>query len=117
MDSGATREKRRSERVKLSVPVLVAGETLSGEPIQEVTQTVIVNAHGGLFRLKAELLVGQPIMINNMQTNREESSRVVRSELLPGGEFGIAFEFDNPAPEFWGVSLPPADWNVLKADS
>lgn len=112
MDSEGTREKRRSERVKLSVPVVVTTETLEHEQVQEVTRTVTVNAHGGLFKLKMEVLVGQPMVLSNMETKLEERCRVVRVEQLPGAEFGVAFEFDQPTAKFWPVTFPPADWNV-----
>jgi PilZ domain len=112
MGAEATSEKRRSERVKLTVPLVVMTETLEHVKVQEVTQTVVVNAHGGLFKLKMEVLVGQPLTLTNLQTNTEQRCRVVRVEQLPGNEFGIAFEFDQPAPEFWPMSAPPADWSL-----
>ena len=112
MGAEATREKRRSERLKLNVPVIVMTETLEHVKVQEVTHTIVVNAHGGLLKLKMEVLVGQPIVLANLQTNNEKHCRVVRVEQLPGEEFGIAFEFEKPAPEFWSVTSPPADWQV-----
>ena len=117
MEILGSREKRRSERVKLSVPVIVTTKTLDHEQAQEVTRTITVNAHGGLFKLKMELQVGQPIILTNMQTNVEQRCRVVRVEHLPGPEFGVAFEFENVAPEFWPVDFPPADWNVVPSET
>lgn len=117
MESSGSREKRRSERVRLSVPVNVTAETIEREQVQEVTHTIAVNAHGGLFKLKMELLAGQPIILTNMKTNVEQHCRVVRVEHLPGPEFGVAFEFQNPAPEFWFVDFPPADWNVVPSET
>jgi len=117
LGSESTREQRRSERVRLSVPVLMMTETLEHEPAQEVTQTVTVNAHGGLFKLKMEVLAGQPMILVNLQTNVEQRCRVVRAEQLPNEEFGVAFEFESPAPEFWSVKLPPASWNAVRSQS
>jgi hypothetical protein len=101
--------------VRLSVPVLVMAETREREQVQERTQTITVNAHGGLFRLKMELLTGQPLVLLNAQTSKEESCRVVRVQEMPEGDFGVAFEFDRPAPDFWCVSFPPADWNLVRS--
>jgi hypothetical protein len=112
MSAEATHEKRRSERLKLNVPVIVMTETLEHVKVQEVTHTIVVNAHGGLLKLKMEVLVGQPMILANLQTNHEKRCRVVRVEQLPGEEFGIAFEFEKPTPEFWAVTSPPADWQV-----
>jgi hypothetical protein len=113
----ATREQRRSERIRLSVPVLMVTETLEHKSVQEVTQTVTVNAHGGLFKLKMEVLAGQPMTLVNLQTNHEQRCRVVRVEQLPAAEFGVAFEFASPAPEFWSVTVPPANWNAVRSQS
>jgi hypothetical protein len=90
-------------------------ETLDRVPAQEVTQTVTVNAHGGLFKLKMEVLVGQPMILVNLQTNQEQRCRVVRVEQLPAAEFGVAFEFASPAPEFWSLKVPPASWNAVRS--
>ena len=117
MENPNTREKRRSERVKLSVPVIVVTETSERERVQEVTHTITVNAHGGLFKLKMEVLPGQPMILTNMQTKLEQRCRVVRVEYLPGAELGVAFEFEKPTPEFWSVDLPPADWNAVPSES
>src|ERR1700748_2849964 len=82
-------EKRRSERVKLTVPVLVTTATVDGRETQEITHTAIVNAHGGLFRSTMEFLVAQPLVLTNLNTNLKERARVVHAErLLTGGGGG-----------------------------
>ena len=107
-------EQRRSERVKLTVPVMVTASKVDGREIQELAQTTIVNAHGGLFRSTVEFMVAQPLVLTNLNTNLKESARVVHAELLANGEFGVAFEFDNAAPEFWQVEdAPEYDPNVV----
>ncbi len=115
MGAEGTREKRRSERVKLSVPVIVMTVTKDREHVQEEARTITVNAHGGLFKLKMEVLSGQPMILVNATTHKEESCRVVRVEDMPTGEFGVAFEFDRPAPDFWPVTFPPADWKTASS--
>jgi len=106
-------EQRRSERVKLTVPVLVTTATVEGREVQEFAETAIVNAHGGLFRSTQEFKVAQPLLLTNLNTNLKESARVVHAEALQTGGFGVAFEFDNAAPEFWQVVDAPDDWGVL----
>jgi len=108
-----TNEQRRSERVKLTVPVLVTTATVEGREAQEITHTAIVNAHGGLFRSTMEFLVAQPLVLTNLNTNLKESARVVHAERLLTGGYGVTFEFDNAAPEFWQVEDAPDDWAVL----
>ena len=94
---------------------MVLAETREREQVQEEAVTSVVNAHGGLFRLKMEVLVGQPIVVVNPLTNKEESCRVVRVDELPSGGFGVAFAFDTPAPDFWPLATPPLDWNLVRS--
>ncbi|MGB7281042.1 MAG: hypothetical protein WBE13_02175 [Candidatus Acidiferrum sp.] len=106
--------RRRSERVMLQIPVTVLADTPERVPVQEDTQTLVVNAHGGLMKLKMELLLGQPIILVNPQTGVEQGCRVVRIDQPSPDYFAVAFEFDRPAPKFWPVTFPPADWEVPK---
>lgn len=99
----------------LRVPVIVRAKMPNGESVQEESYTSVVNAHGGLLNLQRELLVGQPIVLVNVQTKKEHGARVVRVENPPGGHTAVAFEFDKPSPQFWPVVFPPADWTVPKS--
>ena len=107
--------RRRSERVMLQIPVKVLAETADRAQVEEDTHTLVVNAHGGLLKLKAELLVGQPVVLVNPQSGMEQSCRVVRIDQAGSGSFAVAFEFDRPSPKFWPVVFPPTDWGVPKA--
>jgi PilZ domain-containing protein len=107
--------RRRSERVMLQIPVTVLAETPDRAQVQEETHTLVVNAHGGLLKLKMELLVGQPIVLVNPQSGMEQSCRVVRIDQASGNYFAVAFEFDRPSPKFWPVVFPPADWGIPKS--
>ncbi|HKV24888.1 MAG TPA: hypothetical protein VJN93_09890 [Candidatus Acidoferrum sp.] len=107
--------RRRSERVMLQIPITVLAETPERDPLQEDTHTLVVNAHGGLMKLKLELLPGQPMILVNQQTGVEQSCRVVRIDQPAADYFAVAFEFDRPAPKFWPIAFPPADWEVPKS--
>jgi hypothetical protein len=110
--SSDPRDRRRSERVMLQIPVKVLAETPDSVHVEENTHTLVVNAHGGLMKLKAELLVGQPFILVNPQSGIEQSCRVVRVDQPTADYFAVAFEFDLPAPKFWPVTFPPKDWGV-----
>jgi len=103
-------DRRRSERVMLQVPVTVQAKTRDGEDVREETQTVVVNAHGGLMKLKMDIKAGQPILLINEKTKVNLGCRVVRVETSDAGNSAVAFEFDQPAPQFWPIVFPPADW-------
>ncbi len=106
--------RRRSERVMLQIRVTVLAETPDRVQVQEDTHTLVVNAHGGLMKLKMDLLEGQPIILVNPQTGVEESCHVVRIDQPSPDYFAVAFEFERPSPKFWPVTFPPSDWEVPK---
>src|SRR6266446_5781574 len=105
-------ERRRSERVMLQVPVVVQARTRDGKEVREETQTVVVNAHGGLLKLRMEVKAGQPILLINEKSKVQQGCRVVRVETSETGLSAVAFEFDQPAPHFWPIVFPPADWST-----
>jgi hypothetical protein len=106
-------KKRRSVRVILAIRLYLVTTTALGETIQTEALTVAVNAHGGLLKVRADLLPGQPLTLINPKSKAEEKCRTVKTENLSNGEFALAFEFDRPSPEFWPVSFPPTDWALV----
>lgn len=104
--------RRRSERVMLRMTVMVLAEDEDRRQVQEQGYTQVVNAHGGLLQLKNHLHVGQSFLLTNPKTSKEMSCRVVRVEESGMEFYNIAFEFDRPAPNFWPIVFPPADWCV-----
>ena len=96
----------------LRMSVQVVAEDEERKQIQEKAETQVVNAHGGLLRMRQHLHVGQSFLLNNPQNSSEMSCRVVRTE-DDGLEFyRVAFEFDRPTPNFWPIVFPPADWGA-----
>jgi len=96
----------------LLMTVVVLAEDEERRKFQEEAKTQVVNAHGGLLKMKSHLHVGQSFLLSNPRNGMEISCHVVRVE-EDGLEFyNIAFEFDRPAPKFWPIVFPPADWSV-----
>jgi hypothetical protein len=90
--------------------VLLVAEDEERKQVQEKAETQVVNAHGGLLRMRQHLHVGQSFLLHNPQKNSEMSCRVVRTEEDGMDFYRVAFEFDRPAPNFWPIVFPPADW-------
>jgi hypothetical protein len=107
--------RRRSERVMLQMKVKVTAEDIERKPRQEDALTLIVNAHGGLLKMKMEVHVGQPMLVVNPQNKIEQNCRVVRVDDTSPEFFSVAFEFDQPNPRFWPIVFPPSDWNAPAA--
>jgi len=107
--------RRRSERVMLQMRITVFAEDIEHKPRQEEALTLIVNAHGGLMKLKMDVHVGQPMRLVNPLTKVEQNCRVVRVEDTSPEFFSVAFEFDQANPKFWPVVFPPPDWDPRRA--
>jgi PilZ domain len=107
--------RRRSERVMLRVSVIVLAEDEERRQMQVQAYTQVVNAHGGLLQMKSHIHVGQSFLLRNPRSGAEMSCRVVRIEDSGLDLYNVAFEFDRPAPNFWPVVFPPADWPVPAA--
>src|SRR5215469_10332255 len=104
--------QRRSERVVLQMAITVIAETRECVARQEEARTLVVNAHGGLLKLQMELLAGQPLTLVHEKSGKQEKAHVVRIEQPGGDYFAVAFEFDQPAPNFWPIVFPPEDWRA-----
>ena len=109
------RNRRRSQRVALRLPVLVSAIIPGGKRISIEVQTLVVNAHGGLLDVGMELVRGQQICLSYLKTEISSTGRAVRIEGSEGGRFLIAFEFDFPAPHFWPVRFWPASWSSVQS--
>ena len=107
--------RRRSERVMLQMKVMVIAEDIERRPRQEEALTLVVNAHGGLLKLKLHLHVGQPMRLVNPQNDVEQDCRVVRVDDTSTEFYSVAFEFVQPNPKFWPVVFPPSDWDAPRA--
>ncbi len=111
------RERRRSHRVTLQVPVRVDYfANLPGRLASETT-TIKVNAHGALLVLPWGVPVGQEMLLRNLSSNETEIVTVVFINHQENGHYEVAVEFKQPNPKFWGVSFPPDDWTPAHRDA
>jgi hypothetical protein len=86
-----------------------------GKRISIEVHSLVVNAHGGLLDVGMEMLRGQQVILSNPRIEKVVSGKVLRVEGSEEGRFSVAFEFEFPAPSFWPVSFPPADWTSTAA--
>jgi hypothetical protein len=107
-------DRRRSERVVLQMKVTVIADDTERHSRREEAMTQVVNAHGGLLKMKMDVHVGQPMLLVNPKNQEEQKCLVVRVDDTASEYFSVAFEFDAPNPKFWPVVFPPTDWNPPK---
>jgi hypothetical protein len=114
VDGPTGSERRRSQRVALRIPVVVIGTDSHGRPFGEVTHTVVVNAHGALIELKAEVNDNDRVLLRNKTSGQREPCRIVWFRKGEHGTNTVGLEFTIPAPQFWGVQFPPDDWKLAE---
>lgn len=102
---------RRSQRVLLSMPVVVSGTGTDSQPFQQETHTVVVNAHGALVLLRSKVTQGQVLTVRNVKTNEQRDCRVSNVTTNQSGQMEVGVEFLQPSPKFWHIAFPPPDWS------
>ncbi len=116
-------ERRRSQRVKLSIPLRIHAVDEAGRAFQCDARTVDLNRHGARIQIPRLLGAGQIIHVLNVANRREADFRVVGA-VLPlsqeGGVFGVVgpvsedpakhrgygVECLDTALNFWGITFP-----------
>jgi hypothetical protein len=110
-------QQRRSQRILLSISIVVTGEHPNGAPFSERTKTQVVNAHGALIHLREQVLAGQQVRVKNLMTNEEIVCSVIDVNLGAGDIPEVGLSFAKPTPSFWRVSFPPEDWTPRSPDA
>lgn len=109
---GRNQSPRRSQRLLLSMPVIVTGDRSTGGKFVEHTTTAVVNAHGAMVLLKEPVSNQQLLRIQNAKTGEGQLCKVVDLGLSVEGKTEVGIEFVEPSPRFWHIAFPPEDWNL-----
>jgi hypothetical protein len=101
--------RRRSQRVLMTVPVRVSGQTSVGLPFDEETHTRAISAHGALILVSTQVHRGQRLTLSNVQTKAALECVVAHID-RKSSQPQVGVEFTMPNPVFWHVTFPPKDW-------
>lgn len=113
---GPETSRRRSQRVILTMPIIVRTEGAPRETsFEEDTHTLIVNLHGALILLAGKVIKGQKLHMKNRATQVEQLCQVASLGSKSEGKTQVGVEFLNPSPDFWNISFPPEDWSAADA--
>jgi hypothetical protein len=99
-------ERRRCQRLPLTIPVRVYGRSPRNHPFRAVTATMTVSKYGGLLDMQPRVKLGQRILIVNSITEEERECRVVYVEPKQRGRRRVAVEFSSADGDFWHVYTP-----------
>jgi len=103
---------RRSSRVFTRIAVRAEGKNAEGRKFREASQTIVINAHGGLLYLKQPLELGTDLTLANPATEEEQECRVVYLGDTSEKGTRVGVEFLSPCPHFWGVEFTQQDWSA-----
>jgi PilZ domain len=109
--------RRRSQRVLMTIPVRVSGQNAVGLPFEEETHTRAISAHGGLIQVSTPVNRGQRLTLSNVQTKAALECVVAHIDRHQRGHPQVGVEFMLPNPIFWHVAFPPKDWTPRHPDA
>lgn len=109
--------QRRSSRVFTRVSIRVKGVDNLGRKFRENSQTIVINAHGGLLYLQESVTMGVDLVLTNPVTSEEQMCRVVYVGDTSEKGTRVGVEFLVPSPNFWGVEFAAADWSATAPGS
>src|SRR5216683_1539499 len=109
--------RRRSQRVLMTIPVRVSGQNVLGSPFEEETHTRAISAHGALILVSAQVYRGQRLTLSNVQTKAALECVVAHIDKRRGEHPQVGVEFALPNPMFWHVAFPPNDWTPRHPDA
>jgi len=106
-------QRRRSERISESVPVIVRGIDLLGQPFEERTSTLALNLHGCRYSSKHHLPRNSWITLEVPQGGEMRNVRArvawIQRPHSVREFFQIAVELESPA-NVWGMDPAPESW-------
>lgn len=108
------KERRRTIRVVLTVPVTVHGQTTEGEKFIVHAQSHSVNRHGALLHMEEPVLTGQTLKLVNENSNRTAECRVVAIKRDRDGKTYVGVEFVSAESNFWHMTFPMAGAKPLR---
>ncbi|MGB7434123.1 MAG: PilZ domain-containing protein [Candidatus Acidiferrum sp.] len=100
------RERRRTLRVAMALPLIVHGENETGEKFCVRAVTRSINQQGALLAMEETVVPGQPLMIVNENTSRSMEARVASVRRDREGKLFVGLEFVNPEVNFWMMTFP-----------
>jgi PilZ domain len=100
------KERRRTVRVALNVPLTVHGRSDTGEKFSVQSHSQSVNRHGALFHLEEIVMIGQTVVLINDHTAQSAECRVVSIHRARDGKQYVGVEFTSLENNFWHMEFP-----------
>lgn len=102
-------DRRRGQRVLLRIHAQIH-VALDGKATTFDVSTLSVSPQGALVVLNKCLVSGTRLVLENISTREKVACKVTRQPRESSEGYQVPLEFDSPAPRFWRIAFPPADW-------
>src|SRR5437879_44461 len=109
-------DARRSTRISVSIPLIIFGQTLMGEPFVERTVSTSLNLHGCRYPSRHDYGVGTWVTLQVVGLNVEPRPPSMRAKVKSVHVSHSARELQQVGVELetpgnvWGIAVPPQDW-------
>jgi hypothetical protein len=100
------KERRRTMRVMLSVPLKVHGITSEGETYAVETKSHTVSLHGASIELEHSVALGDVLLLENKLTEQQAEGKVVGIKRSRDGKVYVGIEFTDFNLNFWHMAFP-----------
>jgi hypothetical protein len=102
-----TENTRRSDRIRLALPIEVSGSDINSQSFTEETQTVVITRDGAAIVLSRQLAPGGEVTIRRIDAGKQAAFRVVgqmgRQE--DSNVYGVVARDDSL--NLWDIEFPP----------
>ena len=100
------KERRRTQRVALAVPLVINGQNEDGEKFSIRVKTNSVSQYGAQVETEHALVVGQILLLINENSARKVEARVASIQRRRDGKTHIGMEFLSGEINFWNMTFP-----------
>ena len=100
------KERRRTVRVMLSVPLRVSGQTEVGEKFSVKALSHSVSLYGASIELDQGVVLGEILELANDITKEKVEGKVVSIRRARDGKRYVSVEFTGSEPNFWHMAFP-----------
>ncbi|HXT24553.1 MAG TPA: PilZ domain-containing protein [Candidatus Eisenbacteria bacterium] len=112
------KERRRTQRVSLTIPLVLNGQNEDSEKFSVRAKTNAVSQHGAQIETEHPLIVGQTLLLVNESSARKVEARVVSIQRKRDGKTHIGVEFLSTDINFWNMTFPlPGAKPLRRVDS
>ncbi len=95
-------DKRASPRVPAKIPVHVEGRDVRHKPVDEDSETLLINENGALIALGGEFQLHDRVKVTNLSSQQSVEARVAwRSSSQINGRWSYGVALVDPPDNFW----------------